>query len=79
MLAWYTLFFLMLSRLVVSRYDAAPMLFGFGASVWWFSGRGVLGGLAAAVGTLMKVYPALVALIASAGDLRVPGRNVGRA
>ena len=77
-LAWYTLFFLMLSRLVVSRYDAAPMLFGFGASVWWFSGRGVLGGLAAAVGTLMKVYPALVALIASAGDLARPRTERGK-
>ena len=65
-LAWYTLFFLMLSRLMISRYDAAPMLIGFGASVWWFSGREVLGGLAAAVGTLMKLYPALVALVASA-------------
>ncbi len=71
-LAWYTLFFLILSRLVVRRYDAAPMLIGFGASVWWFTSRGALGGLAAAVGTLMKIYPALVALVAAAGDLARP-------
>lgn len=77
-LAWYTLFFVMLSRLMVSRYDAAPMLIGFGASVWWFSGREVLGGLAAAVGTLMKLYPALVALVASAGDLARPRMERGK-
>ncbi len=72
-LAWYTVFFLLLSRLMVSRFDAAPMLLGFGASVWWFAGRVRLGGLAAALGTLTKMYPAVVPLLGSIRDLSRPG------
>ncbi len=72
-LAWYTLFFLVLSRLLVSRFDAAPTMLAFGASVWWFSGRLRSGGLAAALGTLMKVYPAVVPLLGSIRDLTRPG------
>jgi hypothetical protein len=72
-LAWYTVFFLPLSRLLVSRYDAAPMLLGFAASVWWFSGRVRLGGLVAALGTLTKMYPAVVPLLGSIRDLTRPG------
>jgi hypothetical protein len=68
-LTWYTLFFLLLSRLLVSRFDAAPMLLGFAASAWWFSSRNVLGGLAAAVGALMKVYPAVVAPLAATWEV----------
>ncbi len=48
-LAWYTVFYVMLSRLMVSRYDAVPMLLGFAASTYWFSGRQRSGGLAAAL------------------------------
>jgi hypothetical protein len=69
-LAWYTLFSLILSRLIVTRYDAAPMLLGFGAALWWSSGRGALGGLAAALGALTKVYPAAVAILASVRELK---------
>ena len=72
-LAWYTVPFLILSRLLVTRHDAAPMLLGFGATLWWASGRGALGGFAASLGALVKVYPAVVAVLASARDLNRPG------
>jgi hypothetical protein len=77
-LAWYTLYFLLLSRLLVTRYDAAPMFLGFAASVWWFSGRAGLGGLAAALGALAKLYPAVVPPLASMRDLTRPGAARGR-
>ena len=66
-LIWYTVFFLVLSRLIVTRYDAAPMLVGFASAAWWSSGRTVLGGLAGSLGTLLKIYPAVIALVASVG------------
>ncbi|HZW30274.1 MAG TPA: hypothetical protein VFF52_06160 [Isosphaeraceae bacterium] len=77
-LAWYTVFFVFLARLMVARYDAVPMLLGFVASTWWFSGRSVLGGLAASLGALTKVYPAVVAVLASTWDLTRPGSARGR-
>ncbi len=67
-LAWYTVFVLILCRLVVTRYDAAPMLVGFVAAAFWSSNRGALGGLAASLGALLKIYPAAIALVASVGD-----------
>jgi hypothetical protein len=77
-LAWYTVFLMVLSRLVVCRFDAAPMLLGFAAATWWFSGRSRLGGVAAALGALLKVYPALIAAVAAAWDLAQPRRDRGR-
>ncbi len=77
-LAWYTLFYLLLSRLIVSRYDAAAMFVGFAASCCWFSGRTGLGGATAAFGTLLKVYPAVVAVVATPFDLSRTGRQRGR-
>ncbi len=74
-LALYSIFYLFLSRLVVARYDAAPMLLAFASSTWWFSGRCARGGIAAALGTLMKVFPAVIAPLAVAGDLTGPGRS----
>jgi hypothetical protein len=68
-LAWYTVFLVLLSRLVVCRFDAAPMFAAFAASVWWFSGRDRLGGVAAGIGALLKVYPALMAVVAAGWDL----------
>src|SRR6185312_5828868 len=77
-LVWYTVSYLLLSRLMVSRYDAAPMLLAFAASTWWFSGHRGRGGIAAALGTLMKVYPAVIALVAATWDLTGPPRPRGR-
>jgi hypothetical protein len=77
-LVWYTVSYLLLSRLMVSRYDAAPMLLAFAASTWWFSGHRERGGIAAALGTLTKVYPAVIALVAATWDLTRPSRSRGR-
>jgi hypothetical protein len=77
-LAWYTVFFVLLSRLMVARFDAVPMFLGFVAAAWWFSGRSILGGLAASLGALTKVYPAVVAVLASTWDLTRTGRARGR-
>src|SRR5262249_39816946 len=73
----YTALYLFLSRLMVSRYDAATMFVGFAASTWRFSGRRRQGGLAGAVGTLMKVYPAVIAMVAAPWDLARPGPSRG--
>jgi hypothetical protein len=67
-LAWYTVFFLLLSRLVVSRFDSAPTFLAFAGSAWWFGGRGVLGGLALSIGAFMKVYPAVVVPLGAAWE-----------
>jgi len=67
-LIWYTGFFLILSRLIVTRYDAAPMLVGFASAAWWSSGWTVLGGVAGSLGGLLKIYPAVIALVASVGE-----------
>jgi hypothetical protein len=77
-LVGYTVSYLLFSRLMVSRYDAAPMLVAFAASTWWFSGHRRRGGIAAALGTLMKVYPGVIALVAIARDLTGPGRSRSR-
>jgi hypothetical protein len=77
-LAWYTVFFVFLARLMVARFDAVPMFLGFVASAWWFSGRSVLGGLAASLGALTKVYPAVVAVLASTWELTRRGSARGR-
>ena len=37
------------------------MVFAFAAARWWFSGRSVLGGFTAGLGTLLKIFPGLVA------------------
>jgi hypothetical protein len=61
-LIWYTLFFLSLCPLTIARFDLAPMAFAFAAAVWWFSGRNGLGGMMAGIGTLIKIFPAVVAI-----------------
>jgi len=60
-LGWYTLFCASLSPLLIGRFELAPMVFGFAAARWWFSGRSAWGGVAAGLGTLMKVFPGMVA------------------
>ena len=71
-LAWTTLVVLILSRLMVTRYDAAPMLVGFAATLAWSSGRAVLGGGTAACGAALKIYPAAAALVALIADRARP-------
>ena len=67
-LAWYTVFCFVMAVLVVGRFELAPMVLAFAAAHWWFAGRSVLGGFTAGLGTLMKVLPGLVALIAALGE-----------
>ena len=60
-LAWYTLYCVLLAPLMIGRYDLAPMVPAFAAARWWFSGRSVAGGITAGLGTLMKIFPGVVA------------------
>ncbi len=74
-LAWYSAVVLIFSRLIVTRYDAAPMLVGFLAALAWDANRSVSGGSLASLGALMKVYPATIAIVGAVRDFR-KARNV---
>jgi hypothetical protein len=63
-LGWCTLFFALLYPMLATRYDLAPTAITFAAATWWFSGRPASGAVAAACGTLLKIYPAFVAALA---------------
>jgi hypothetical protein len=72
-LGWYTLYSFLLAPLVIGRFELAPMVLAFAAASWWFAGRNVAGGVAAGLGTLMKVFPGAVAaaaLVLEAARLR---------
>jgi hypothetical protein len=58
-----------LCPLFVGRFDLAPTALGFAAACWWYSGRPVLGGVTAALGTLVKLAPGAAALPGLALDL----------
>jgi hypothetical protein len=60
-LGWYTLYGFMLAPLVIGRFELAPMVLAFAAAQWWFSVRATLGGITAGLGTLMKIFPGVVA------------------
>jgi hypothetical protein len=60
-LGWYTVYCASLSPLLVGRFELVPMAIGFVAACWWFSGQNILGGTAAALGTLVKIFPGVVA------------------
>src|SRR5271166_6236342 len=60
-LGWYTLYCFLLAPLVIGRFELAPMVLAFAATCWWFSGRAILGGITAGLGTLMKIFPGVVA------------------
>jgi len=68
-LAWYTASFAALYPAIGSRYDLAPAAVALAAALSWFGGRPVLGGLLTAAGTLLKIFPAVVALPAAAAEL----------
>jgi len=63
-LGWYTTYCFLLAPLVIGRFELAPMVLAFASACWWFSGRQIAGGIAAGLGTLMKVFPAVVAALA---------------
>lgn len=77
-LAWYTLFFVSLCPLPLGRYDLAPMTVAFAAACWWFTGQRVLGGAAAGLGTMMKIFPGLVAGPALLWEMTHPRTSRGR-
>ena len=77
-LAWYTVFCATLAPLVVGRFELAPMVFAFAAARWWFAGRLVLGGFTAGLGTLLKVFPGLVAAPALIWELSRFGTSRAR-
>ena len=60
-LAWYTLYCVLLAPLMIGLYDLAPTVLAFAAARWWFSGRNIAGGIAAGLGTLMKIFPGVAA------------------
>jgi hypothetical protein len=79
-LAWYTLFFFTLARFIVARFDPLVMLLCFASASFWFSrpGRGALGGAAAALGALVKIVPAIVALPGMLAENEGVGDRRGR-
>jgi hypothetical protein len=64
-LIWYTIYCAVLAPLVVGRFELAPTVLAFAAARLWLSGRATLGGVVAGLGTLMKVFPGLVAVVAA--------------
>jgi hypothetical protein len=69
-LVWYTCCVAALYPLLATRYDWAPMAVMFAAATLWFSGRGVAGGLAAAIGVFLKFFPAVLVVFAAAREAR---------
>lgn len=68
-LAWYTASFAALYPVIGSRYDLAPAAVALAATLNWFGGRPVLGGLLTAAGALLKIFPAVLAAPAAAAEL----------
>jgi hypothetical protein len=60
-LLWYTLFLAAFGPLPVTRFDLAPTLLAFWAGLTWSSGRAARGGIIAGAGTLMKIFPIVIA------------------
>jgi hypothetical protein len=60
-LVWYSVYFFSLSPMVLARYDLAPTALAFAAACWWFTGSNAWGGMAAAAGALMKIFPGVIA------------------
>ncbi len=65
----YTILYALLSRLIVTRYDAATMCLAFSSAIAWESGRRRIGGLLAGLGTLLKIGPAVIVMVEAPGDL----------
>jgi hypothetical protein len=51
----------LLAPLVIGRFELAPSLLALAAARLWFSGSVMLGGVTAAAGALVKIFPGLVA------------------
>ncbi len=73
----YTVVYALLSRLIVTRYDAATMFLAFSSAIAWESGRRGIGGLLAGLGTLLKISPAAIVMVQAPGDLSRSPRGRG--
>jgi hypothetical protein len=60
-LEWYTAYFLVLCPLALTRFDIVPTAAAFGSACLWYSGREGAGGLLAGLGTLVKIFPGVLA------------------
>ena len=69
-LGWYALCVAALYPFLANRYDWAPMAVAFAATRIWFGARAVMGGAVAALGTLLKLFPAAVAALALTYEAR---------
>src|SRR5579864_525531 len=67
-LAWYTASFAALYPVVGSRYDLAPAAVALAGVLAWIGGRPVAGGLLAAAGTLLKLFPAVARVPAAVSE-----------
>jgi hypothetical protein len=67
---WYTVCFCVLCPLAVARFDLLPALLATASVLAWIGGRRASGGVLAAIGALVKIFPGLVAGLAFVGDLR---------
>ena len=69
-LTWYAVCFLALCPVALCRFDLVPAVVGFLAATCWSGDRPRWGGALAAIGTLVKLYPAALAGPGLAVDLR---------
>jgi hypothetical protein len=74
-LLWYTIALAALGPLPYARFDFAPMALSFASALAWSEGWPVVGGLAAALGMLVKIVPAAVLGPALASDLAQQRRS----
>lgn len=77
-LAWYLAGFLFLGRLIVGRLDVVPALLAFAAAAEWSAGRSIRGGVLAATGALVKVFPALAVLPAGLREFPLDRERASR-
>ncbi len=64
-LVWYTLFFTGLCPLLVCRFDIAATALAFAAALLCASGKPRRGAIVAGAGTLVKIFPGLIAVPAA--------------
>ena len=78
-LAWYTAAFAALYPVIGTRYDLAPAAMAFAGALAWFAERPTAGGLLTAAGTLLKIFPAVVAVLGAVPDRHAAGTTRARA
>jgi hypothetical protein len=74
-LVWYSVFLVGQGPTPLARFDLAPTLMAFWGALAWFGGRPASGGIVLGLGTLMKIFPGVVA----APALVFAGPGVSRA